>query len=330
MSGTLEVARLELTMRVRAGRWRWLVIAWFLILTLFMLLGHLAVANNDDVVAAHQRGTVLYGALQLFMLGLALLVTPTLSAQSVNGDRERGTLAVLQVTRLSAFEIAAGKLLAAWATAAVFLLVSVPHVIWAMAEGGVPFARVAIVSVVMLLLLGVICAVALGFSALLARSTTSSVLSYLAVFALTGGTLILFGLVTASTTDHGNARTDRTWWLLAPNPFVVLADASPVANHPRNCPEIDATTPCVHAGSFDPLGGLGHAVRDLRKAPQVRIVQQPDEPGLPGGVIEQPSGGPVWPYGLAADLALGAFMLATTTRRLRTPTAHLPRGVRIA
>src|SRR4051794_14887699 len=161
MSGTLEVARLELTMRVRAGRWRWLVIAWFLILTLFMLLGHLAVANNDDVVAAHQRGTVLYGALQLFMLGLALLVTPTLSAQSVNGDRERGTLAVLQVTRLSAFEIAAGKLLAAWATAAVFLLVSVPHMIWAMAEGGVPFARVAIVSLVMLLLLGVICSVAL-------------------------------------------------------------------------------------------------------------------------------------------------------------------------
>ena len=29
------------------------------------------------------------------------------------------------------------------------------------------------------------------------------------------------------TFEATRARTDRTWWLLAPNPFVILADAAP-------------------------------------------------------------------------------------------------------
>ena len=32
MSGILTVAKLEFRLRIRAGRWRWLVGAWFLVL----------------------------------------------------------------------------------------------------------------------------------------------------------------------------------------------------------------------------------------------------------------------------------------------------------
>jgi hypothetical protein len=39
----------------------------------------------------------------------------------VNGDRERGTLATLQVTRLSAGEITLGQVRRRWGTALVFL-----------------------------------------------------------------------------------------------------------------------------------------------------------------------------------------------------------------
>ena len=246
MSGVLTVARLELTVRVRAGRWRWLLGGWFIVLVGFTALLNLALSNAHDLDG--DRGTVMYGGLQLFLLALAMLVMPALTSQSVNGDRERGTLGVLQVTRLSAFDIAAGKLLAAWGTACVFLLASAPMVAWSMADGGVPVVRVVIVTLVVALLLGVICAISLGFSALLSRGTTSSVLSYLSVFALTLGTLIVFGLATAATIqtrvvhftpppgapssccteDQSVDRTDLTWWLLAPNPFVVLADAAPV------------------------------------------------------------------------------------------------------
>ncbi len=346
MNGVLTVARLELKVRVRAGRWRWLLAGWFVILVGFTVLLRLALSRAHNLDG--NVGTVMYGGLQLFLLALALLVMPALTAQSVNGDRERGTLGVLQVTRLSAFDIAGGKLVAAWGTACIFLLASAPLVVWSMVEKGVPALRVLIVTLVVALLLGVICAVSLGFSALLARGTTSSVLSYLSVFALTLGTLIVFGLATVATTQtrpvnfsNGDpsappgcctseqtvARTDLTWWILAPNPFVVLADAAPVvAERPPICRTFRTgginRTLCTQQdqSGVDPLGDISRSVRSLR-AP----------PGLQSNSAQTPGRGDlVWPYGLGFDVLLGAFMFGVATRRLRTPRHTLPRGIRLA
>jgi ABC-2 type transport system permease protein len=330
---------------VRAGRWRWLLAGWFVILFGFTALLRLALTNATTLHG--DVGTVMYGGLQLFLLGLALLVMPALTSQSVNGDRERGTLGVLQVTRLSAFDIAGGKLLAAWGTACIFLLASAPLVAWSMVEGGVPAVRVVIVTLVVVLLLGVICAISLGLSALLARGTTSSVLSYLAVFALTVGTLIAFGLATVAssqtqtvhyspgsnappgccTTTENVQRTDLTWWILAPNPFVVLADAAPVvAERAAQCQNVSSNGSisryCTYQtqNNVDPLGGISRGVRSLRSPPGV-----PSVFGEP-----QQRGGLVWPYGLGFDVLLGAFMFGVTTRRLRTPRRTLPRGIRLA
>jgi ABC-type transport system involved in multi-copper enzyme maturation permease subunit len=366
--GIATVARQEFRLRIRAGRWRWLLSLWFLILLLFtgLLRASLSGFTEDDVV---DKGVVLYGGLMLFVLGLALLVVPALAAQSVNGDRERGTLATLQVTRLTAADICLGKFVAAWGTALVFLALTMPLVVYAVAEKGVPVGRVFVVTLVLALLLGTVCAVSLVLSALLARTTTSGVLAYLAVFALTIGTLISFGLVTAITTEKytetfdnacpslppnvspeqrdqilancgqpqsyeaTRARTDRTWWLLAPNPFVILADAAPqlpplTAEEKRQRQLDDARG--VHrqdARDLDPLGGLGRAIRDLRKPPGSASSFGVLQDGTPFPV---PHRRPVWPFGLAFDVALAALALWVTTRRLTTPSRTLPKGQRIA
>ncbi|HEY5252922.1 MAG TPA: ABC transporter permease subunit [Acidimicrobiales bacterium] len=353
MTGVLTVARLEFTVRVRAGRWRWLLGGWFVILVIFTVLLRLAIGHAQDL--ASSRGTVMYGGLELFQLALALLVMPALTGQSVNGDRERGTLGVLQVTKLSAFDIAAGKLLAAWGTACVFLLTSAPLVAWSMLEGGVPVIRVVVVSIVVAVLLWVICAVSLGLSSVLSRSTTSSVLSYLFVFGLTIGTVILFGLSTALTVNSDGTHSNETWWLLAPNPFVILADAAPVAPvPPPHCRRISgALTPgtlpnsvvtplpgssssgsvnstvefCDSESMVDPLGSISRSVRDLRTGPGEPVSSAPYRAGL-GPTV--PRGGLVWPYGLGFDLGLGGFMLFVTTKKLESPRRHLPRGVRLA
>jgi ABC-type transport system involved in multi-copper enzyme maturation permease subunit len=249
LQGVLTVAEQEFTIRIRAGRWRWLLGAWFAVLTLVTVLIRLAV-QTVDAGRAQDKGVVVYGGLTLLVLGLALLVVPTLSAQSVNGDRERGTLATLQVTRLTAGDIAVGKFVAAWGTSLVFLALTLPPVLYAMPQGGVPFTRVVAVTLVLALVLGSVIAIALCLSSLLTRTTTSGVLAYLVVFALTVGTTVTFALALAlSTEDYTQrvrgfcpdtvgecpdqtfqgqrARPDRVWWLLAPNPFVILADAAP-------------------------------------------------------------------------------------------------------
>jgi ABC-2 type transport system permease protein len=357
-SGIATVARQEFRLRIRAGRWKWLLGTFFLILLGFtaLLRGALAQVTGEEVAFP---GTVVYGGLMLFVLGLALLVVPALAAQSVNGDRERGTLATLQVTRLTPGEITLGKFVAAWGTALVFLALTLPLVAYAMTQKGVPLTRVLVVTLVIALLLGSVCAVSLWWSAVLSRTTTSGVLAYLSVFALTVGTLILFGLFTAVTAETytetyqndcppdaeqfgcvdgpvtyetSRTRTDKTWWLLAPNPFVVLADAAPQL--PDTPPEPGVRNSGVRARDLDPLGQIGSAVRDLRRPPFEANAGGAEPGTFPGDsfVEAEPDDEPppVWPTGLAVNALLGAGALVHTSRRLRTPTRNLPKGQRVA
>lgn len=348
MNGILTVARLEFRLRIRAGRWRWLVGAWFLVLLAVTWLVRTA-ADQENLVGDLEQedtlGAVMFGVVVLVVLALALLVAPALAAQSVNGDRERGTLATLQVTRLRPVEIAVGKLLASWGTALVFLAVTLPLALWCYAEGGLSVARIAGVYLVTALLLGVVCSISLGLSALLARSTTSGVLAYLSVFALAAGTAIVFGLVTATTqqtvrlsgscppgsTDCQQyeyettvARPDRTWWLLAPNPFAVLADSAPAG--PTRKYLLPGGEVREEAIDVDVLGSLSRTLHEIRATPQRVTTDYGTDFRVPDGV----TGGPVWPVGLGINLALAGLGLWVTTVRLRTPTTRLARGQRIA
>jgi ABC-2 type transport system permease protein len=352
MSGVLTVAMLEFRLRIRAGRWRWMLGAWFVLLLGITLLVRTAAGQpnigGDDLDAL---GAVMFGVVVLVVLALALLVTPALSAQSVNGDRERGTLATLQVTRLTAAEIAFGKLLASWGTALVFLALTLPLALWCYVEGGLSVLRILGVYLVTALLLGIVAAISLALSALLARSTTSGVLAYLMVFALTVGTLVVFGLVSAVTQQTVEAtsqacesydengvgtncsparyettvaRTDRTWWLLAPNPFVVLADSAPAG--PTRTVRLEDGTVEEEPISVDVLGGMSRALQTIRLKPEPVENEYGTSYQTPAGAV----GGAVWPFGLGVDLLLAVGALWITTRRLRTPSDRLARGQRIA
>ena len=316
LRGALTVAAHEFRLRIRAGRWRWLLGAWFL--SLFALTAGI----RSALIRSGQSGpgTDMFGGLMLTMLALALLVVPALTAQSVNGDRLRGLLATLQTTLLTPAEIAVGKLAAAWGTAIVFLLTAVPLALWCVAEGASGL-RVAVSLGIAAILLGVICSICLCLSAVLARTTTSGVLSYLAVFALSIGTVISFVLGTAftqttemrttaaGTIEQTETHPERVWWLLAPNPFIVVADAAPrTLDHP------DAGV------RLDPLGAIGEVARSAR-TPASTVVDAE-------GIVELGQAA-VWPYGLAANVALGALALFVTIRRLRTPYVKLPKTVRV-
>ena len=122
--GVRTVARQELRLRLRAGRWRWLLAAWVVLLGVVtaLLVGAADAAFVDARVAGDRPvplGPTVFGVLLLILVWLALLVVPALAAQSVNGDRDRGTLATLQVTLLSPAEIALGKFAASWGAALV-------------------------------------------------------------------------------------------------------------------------------------------------------------------------------------------------------------------
>jgi ABC-2 type transport system permease protein len=328
--GVWLVTAQEFRVRLRTGRWRWLLGAWVLLLAIVTLgLDNSFSASYGYVDDQSRRGVPLFGSLMLFVLGMVLVISPTLTSQTINGDRERGTLATLQVTRLRPAEIALGKLLAGWAVGLVALALTLPFTLWAMAEGGVGPGRVAAVYGIAALLMGCVCAMSLGYSALLARSLTSTLLSYLTVGALTVGTLIANVLATPLTSEEVVALTpdgysytypvthpEDVWWLLAPNPFVVLADAAP-----RVAPVTRRNGDLVYVDENDPLSLLANEVRSLRVPRRIEVAELP---------VTGPDPGPVWPWGLGFDVLVGAGAIAIATNRLRTPSRRLGRGVRIA
>jgi ABC-type transport system involved in multi-copper enzyme maturation permease subunit len=322
----------EFRIRLRTGRWRWLLGAWLGLLLLFTLMLDLGLHTGFTYVPDDSlRGVPIFGFLMFFVLGSMLVISPALTAQTINGDRERGTLATLQVTRLRPAEIATGKLIASWSVGLVALALSIPFAGYAMTQGGITIDRVAAVYGVVALLIGTVCAVAQALSALLARSITSALLSYVVTATLAVGTLIAFALGLQLTRErivvdqpfgpgyeYWESRPERVWWLLAPNPFVIVADAAP-----RVPPRIIRQGDLVFVENYDPLSTISNEVRRIRTPYQNHWMCCPEP--VPPRQEE-----PVWPYGLAFSILLGAGSLAITTARLRTPTDRLPRGVRVA
>lgn len=77
--GVVTVARQEFLLRIRAGRCKALLAAFFVVLVCFTALLRSALHDLPTAELPFQ-GTVLFGGLMLFVLGLALLVVPALAA----------------------------------------------------------------------------------------------------------------------------------------------------------------------------------------------------------------------------------------------------------
>lgn len=337
------IVGLELTQRVRSVAWYVLLGVFAVVLLLVTVLAFGAFSGQSS------SGPGVYSTVVYIVLLLAVLVSPTLSGNAINGDRDAATLAPVQVTLATTGEILVGKVLAAWTTGLAFVAVAVPFLLAATASGGASPVTVAVSLAVLVVEIGVIAAVGVALSGILARPLFSVATTYLVVAALTIGTLIAFGLAgTAFRSEAVNQyrsgvefdqngvatecgewetyvyeapRFDRVWWMLAPNPFVILADATPV-------------TLSQDGNPVDLFGQLALSVRGAQLPPTLEYRWDDCNPGAemptltPAQVLERTT--PSWFVGLLIQLVLAAALLWWAWARTRTPARRLPPGTRIA
>jgi ABC-2 type transport system permease protein len=349
LSGTGTVLALELRQRVRG-------VAWYVLLGVFTaLVALVTVLLSLSIGVTGGLGGFLFSGILFFVLLLGTLVTPALSGNAINGDRDAGTLATTQVTLLTTGQLVLGKFLAAWLTALAFLATSLPFLAFAVVVGDIEASTVAVSIVVLAVELGVVAAVGVGLSGVLSRPLFSIVVTYLAVAALSIGTMILFtlaGIATTSearsttidiavtsedapppaeivcappvTTTYAVPRFDYYWGLLAANPYVVLADAAAGRFDAFGNPSdlFSATAVPVRAAQIPPdLDATYDFCADLGKE---------ESKDIPTSEEVFDSTVPTWFVGLGIHLLLAAGALLWATARTRTPAARLPRGSRIA
>ena len=300
-------------------------------------------------------GSMIFEVVLAFVLLFALLVAPALSANAVNGDRAGGTLAILQVTLLRPGQILWGKFFAAWAAALAFLVASTPFLIIGVALGGMTPGHVVVALLMLAVEVGVVSATGVGISALAGRPLFSIVVTYLAVAGLVFGSLIAFGLGTglsqgtimANQAQYRSyspyvpleeqpapmepeytcsgplqaqpaVHTDRVAWMLAMNPYVVVADAIPYPVRTSNA-----------FGMSSPVGAIESISQGARYAMAGPAGTYPCANGeAKPRYLAQST--PLWPLGLGLQLLLAGLLLWLGWRSLRTPAHRLARGTRIA
>jgi ABC-2 type transport system permease protein len=362
--GVAAIFSLEIRQRLRARSWYIMLAIWFVVIGMVFALA--ALMTSSSAMDA-DNGAVLFDLVVGFVLLFGLLLAPGLSANAVNGDRAAGTLAILQITLLSPGQILWGKWLAAWMASLGFLVASAPFILWALALGGVSPVE-AVVSLLMLgVELGLVCAVGIGVSAVASRPLFSIVTTYMLVALLGIGTLIAFGL-SMTLVEEENVRvshsyymypeefreedyldepppedamecvtetytqnvhhTERTTWLLAANPFVVVADSVPYGRYDDDAPGTGVYSSGYGSAYREPgvMEGISEAVRNAQAGPDYEITCEESLGGreLPRNRI------PIWPLGLTIQSALAGVLLWAGYRRLVTPARRLPRGTRIA
>ncbi|MEV5072621.1 ABC transporter permease [Microbacterium sp. LMI12-1-1.1] len=357
------IVGLELTQRTRS-------VAWYVLLGVFALLLVIVTALSFLAWgAAYQPGGAIYSTIVYITLLLVVLVSPTLSGNAINGDRDAATLAPMQITLATTAEILIGKFLAAWITGLAFVAVSVPFLAVATLAGGGEPATIAVSLLVLMFEVGIIAAIGVALSGILSRPLFSVASTYLVVAALVIGTLIAFALVGYSirsettssyrsfeygeysgdtfpcmpgeessdeypcdedaevrcgewqTSTYEVPRFDRVWWLLAANPFVILADATPTQFDEYGNPN-------------DLFGQIKFGVRAAQQPPDLEQRWDDCAPDLqndrptPEEVIDQSA--PIWFVGMALQLLLAAGLMWWAWARTRTPAGRLPSGTRIA
>ncbi|UPL14963.1 ABC transporter permease [Microbacterium galbinum] len=329
------IARLELTQRLRS-------VGWYVLLGVFavVLLGVTAL-SSAVYSYGDAPGAGIFSIVVNMVLLLVVLVSPTLSGNAINGDRESATLAAIQVTAVSTGDIMLGKLVAAIATGGAFLLVALPFLAFSLLGGGADPLVLLISILVLAAEIVIVAAIGVGLSGLIARPLFSVATTYLVVAGLVIGTLIVFALgglaVRGEATNYSRPydengpicdqweeytyevpRFDLVWWALAANPFVVLADATPTEYGSGGYP-------------VDLFGQIKYGVRSAQLSP---LEQRWDDcaAGSPGPTPREviDSTVPSWFVGLGVQVVIAGSLFAGAWSRTRTPARMLPPGTRIA
>lgn len=184
LRGVALVTRIEVMRRRPSGR-GWVV--YVLLAAVILALGVTVSVLSPAGLTSTPLEIVL-----VMVLGAGMLIAPSLAATSINGDSSEGVLAPLQMTHLTAGDLAFGKLLASWLVCVAVLVTMTPFLVFGFARSGWQWHELLAVLAAIMLVVLVSTAIGLAWSSVAARAVASVSLAHLTTGALLLGTLALF------------------------------------------------------------------------------------------------------------------------------------------
>jgi ABC-type transport system involved in multi-copper enzyme maturation permease subunit len=301
-------------------------------------------------------GHALFSGLLLVETLLILVLAPAFTSGAISLEREKQTLDLLVTTPLSTFGMVVGKLFSALTYVFLLIIASIPLASLVFVFGGVGPEDLVRGYVLLFALAFGMGALGLLISALVKRTQTATVMTYIVVLALTLGSFGLHQFLIVATqavpsgsliiTQQRHKAPEALLWL---NPFVADVDlvcaTAPGAYH-DSCRYMSQVTGRPYFGSpMTPVPTPGFGVGEDGACPPGVACREPaPQPrGVVLGAVTPTFGFPrdtFWPKSAAAFAVLGLFstvlaaQLVAPTRRLRwrrplRRTAVAPAGTTI-
>ena len=218
----------ELRLHLRRERFVWLIIIYLLVMGL-LGFGFLQRANvfsgGYQGYLLSQIGAQLYALLSFIQLFLIIFIAPAFTATAINGEKERQTFDLLLCSKLSAYSLLAGKLIAGLANVLLLIAASIPLFSLVFFFGGVSPLQVLSTLVIFIMIAIVAGTFSLFCSTLVHRTTASTAVAY------TFCAFWLFAYPVVSILTLGSSLTSNSrwyiWiqWLNAWNPISALNSA---------------------------------------------------------------------------------------------------------
>ena len=218
----------ELRLRLRRERFVWLIIIYLLVMGLLgfgFLLRANAFSGGYQGYLLSQIGAQLYALLSFIQLFLIVFIAPAFTATAINGEKERQTFDLLLCSKLSAFSLLAGKLIAGLVNALLLIAASIPLFSLVFFFGGVSPLQVLGTLVIFIMTAIVAGTFSLFCSTLVHRTTASTAMAY------TFCAFWLFAYPVVSILTLGSSLSSKSrwyiWiqWLNAWNPISALNSA---------------------------------------------------------------------------------------------------------
>ena len=177
--------------RMRSVRTPILVAIYSLLLAVMVWVSAAGLLGDTITLSNMRAGVDAYVLMLGLQFLLTVLVTPAMTAGAISGERERQTLDLLLTTNTNAAQIALGKLLESFFFVALMILSTLPMLFVVLMTGGITVTQILIDVLFMLVMSFAALSIGLFCSALFKRTITATVVSYLAVFAIGVGTLLV-------------------------------------------------------------------------------------------------------------------------------------------
>lgn len=162
----------------------------------------------------------LYVVLAGMQMGLVMLATPAIAAGSISGERERQTLDLLLVTKMTPLSIVLGKMMSSLIYVLLLVVATVPVFGVAFYFGSISLGSILLMLLFILFMSVALSAVSVFFSCIFKKTVISIVLMYLIIGVLCVGTLILLAFYSLfmSRSGQGDISLLGGVLILLPNP----------------------------------------------------------------------------------------------------------------